>query len=85
MKESVWRVKFRPKIVALLAAIPLDTPEKEVRRLLRGKGPQETSHLPKLWSKELNAQLDARFDRTRYTNLGRPIARPVPNQTNLFA
>lgn len=84
MNESTWRVKFRPKIIALLAAIPANTPEAEVRRLMRGKGPQVTSHLPKMWSKELNAQLDARFDRTRFTNLGRPIARPNPNQLNLL-
>ena len=84
MKESRWRVQFRPQIAALLAAIPADTPEKEVRRLLRGQGPSVTSHLSKMWSKELNAQLDARFDRTRFTNLGRPIARPNPNQQQLF-
>ncbi|TGE29767.1 hypothetical protein E5K02_09995 [Hymenobacter metallicola] len=84
MKESRWRLLFRPKIMDLLAEIPAGTPEQEVRRLMRGKGPTQTSHLPKMWSKELNAQLDARFDRTRFTNLGRPIARPNPNQQSLF-
>lgn len=84
MKESNWRLKFRPRIAALLAAVPADTPEKEVRRQLRGKGPSTTSHLPKMWRKELNAQLDARFDRTRFTRLGRPIARPNPQQLSLL-
>jgi hypothetical protein len=83
MIESRWRVKFRPRIAKMLAEIPADTPEAEVRKLMRGRGPQETSHLPKMWSKELNAQLDARFDRTRYKN-NRPIPRPIPNQQSLF-
>jgi len=84
MKESIYRVKFRPIIKALLAAIPADTPEQEIRKLVRGQGPTSTSHLPKMWSKELNAQLDARFDRTRFTKLGRPIARPNPKQLSLL-
>lgn len=83
MKESRWRLRFRPEIAALLAEIPAGTPEKEVRHLLRGKGPHDTSHLPKMWSKELNAQLDARFDRIRF-KAGRPIVRPLPNQLNLL-
>lgn len=83
MSESKWRLQFRPKIERLLAAIPAETPEKEVRRLMRGKGPSVTSHLPKMWSKELNAQLDYRFDRTRYKNLG-PGVTVAANQLPLL-
>lgn len=83
MKESRWRLQFRPKIKAMLAEIPVGTPEAEIKRLLRGRGPTITSHLPKMWRKELAAQLDARFDRTRYKS-NRPIPRPVASQLALL-
>lgn len=85
MSDMTWRKVFRPQIIELLKQIPDGTPEREVKRLMRGKGPKRgmTSWLPKIWCDELKNLLDVRFDRARFKNLG-PTPDLSPNQLPLL-